>query len=211
MPRVDNISVHGLVAALLELLAPTPCLGCDEPLRSHAGELCPVCSPGLIPWRGASAAFEYGGPLAEAIHRFKYEGRSELAPRLARLMLAELAPVRTEVDVVLPVPLHWRRRRARGYDQAALLAAGLAGGLGLPLRTRWLRRVRDTPSQVGLCELEREKNVAGAFCASTPPAPLRVLLVDDVRTTGATLRSASQALSVAGFSFIRAFALAARL
>lgn len=203
--------MQGLVAALLELLAPTPCLGCDQPLRSQAVEFCPACRPGLIPWRGVSAAFEYGGPLAEAIHRYKYEGRSELAARLAGLMLAELAPLRMEVDVVLPVPLHWRRRRARGYDQAALLAARLAGGLELPLRTRWLRRLRDTPSQVGLCELEREKNVAGAFCAVTPPAPLRVLLIDDVRTTGATLRAASQALSVAGFSFIRPFALAARL
>jgi ComF family protein len=199
------------VLALLELLAPTPCLGCDEPLRSTGDELCPACRPGLIPWPGASAAFEYGGPLAEAIRRYKYEGRSELAVRLARLMLAELAPARTEVDVVLPVPLHWRRRRARGYDQAALLAAGLARGLGLPLRTRWLRRVRDTRSQVGLSEVEREKNLAGAFRACAAPKPLRVLLIDDVRTTGATLRAASQSLSLAGFSFIRPFTLAARL
>ena len=204
--------MRGLVAALLELLAPTPCLGCDEPLRGHEAELCPACAPGLIPWQGCSAAFEYGGPLSEAIHRYKYEDRSELAPRLGRLMLAELASTGLPtVDVVLPVPLHWKRRRERGYDQAALLAAELARGLGLPFRARWLRRVRATASQVGLSEIEREKNVSRAFYAAPAPGPLRVLLVDDVRTTGATLRSAREALRTAGFASVRSFTLAARL
>jgi ComF family protein len=200
----------GFASAFFELLAPTPCLGCDEPLAADDAELCAACAPGAIHWQGCSAAFEYGGPVAEAIHRYKYEGRSELAPRLAAMMLTELGPA-PSVDAVLPVPLHWRRRLARGYDQAALLGVELARGLRLPFRPHWLRRIRHTSSQVGLSEAEREANVDGAFRAVLRAKPIRVLLVDDVRTTGATLRAASDALTDAGFASVRAYTFAARL
>lgn len=116
-----------------------------------------------------------------------------------------------EVDAVVPVPLHWRRRRWRGYDQAALLARPTAKALGVPALLRGLRRVRHTPSQVNLPHDERQANVAGAFAPGRLRGVGRVLLVDDVRTTGATLEAASKALRAGGAREVRTLVLAARV
>ena len=116
-----------------------------------------------------------------------------------------------KVDAVVPVPLHWRRRRARGYDQAALLARPVSNALGVPALLRGLRRVRNTPSQVDLPHAQRQRNLVGAFAPWRLRGVGRVLLVDDVRTTGATLRSASEALNAGGVAEVHTFVLAARL
>ncbi|HJL38064.1 MAG TPA: phosphoribosyltransferase family protein, partial [Polyangiaceae bacterium LLY-WYZ-15_(1-7)] len=107
-----------------------------------------------------------------------------------------------------PLPLHPSRLRERGFDQTALLAAPLAAALGVPLDTRRLRRIRPTPPQASLAEAQREANVRGAFEATRDETRRRVLLLDDVRTTGATLRSAAGALHRAGASQVRLMALA---
>ncbi|HSN85049.1 MAG TPA: phosphoribosyltransferase family protein [Polyangiales bacterium] len=148
--------------------------------------------------------------MADAIHRFKYDGRSELATGLGSLMREAALRLAGEVDVVVPVPLHWRRRRARGYDQAALLAKPVARMLGVPVRLRGLRRVRDTQSQVDLSHGERQRNVDGAFAPFRLRGARRILLVDDVRTTGATLEAASRALKAGGAREVRTLVLAAR-
>jgi ComF family protein len=165
----------------------------------------------IEPCTASYAAFVYGGPLADAIHRYKYRDRSDLAPVLGSLMAERAVRWRGRVDVVVPVPLHWRRRRSRGYDQAALLAVAVARSLRLPARLRALRRVRQTKSQVELPHEERRKNVAGAFEARGIAIGSRVLLVDDVRTTGATLEAASSVLREAGAREVHAFVLAARV
>jgi ComF family protein len=157
------------------------------------------------------AVFEYGGPVADAIQRFKYDGRSELGAALGMLMAGEACNWVGKVDAIVPVPLHWRRRRARGYDQAALLARPLAKSLGVPALLRGLRRVRNTPSQVELPHAERQRNVVGAFAPWRLHGVGRVLLVDDVRTTGATLRAASEALEAGGVSEVHTLVLAARV
>jgi len=159
----------------------------------------------------SGAVFEYGGPVADAIQRFKYDGRSECGAALGSVLAADARRWVGKVDVVVPVPLHWRRRRARGYDQAALLARPVAKALGVPALLRGLRRVRDTPSQVGLPHAERQRNIAGAFAPWRLRGAERVLLVDDVRTTGATLRAASKALEAGGVSEVHTFVLAARV
>jgi ComF family protein len=103
-------------------------------------------------------------------------------------------------DVVVPVPLHWRRRWSRGYNQSEALARGLAARLGLPCRPRWLRRARFTPDQSRQTAAARRDNVRSAFWAR-PRAGLRqrcVLLVDDVLTTGSTASEAARALRAAG-------------
>ena len=113
-------------------------------------------------------------------------------------------------DVVIPVPLHWRRRLKRGYNQSAALAWELAARLGLPCKPRWLRRIRDTPHQMGLSRTERQANVRGAFRAGAW-ARLRgkvVLLVDDVLTTGTTASEAARALREAGAARVLAVVLA---
>jgi ComF family protein len=202
--------VRDLLEGFLSLLAPPRCPGCDEVAQS-AVPFCPPCTSLLEPASGAGAVFEYGGPIADAIQRFKYDGRSELGSVLGALMAADSDRWAGGVDAVVPVPLHWRRRRSRGYDQAALLARPVAKSLRVPLLLRGLRRVRNTPRQVELPYGERQRNIAGAFTPWRLCGAGRVLLVDDVRTTGATLQAASGALKAGGVSEVHAFVLATRV
>lgn len=194
----------------LTLLAPPRCAGCEEPSESSA-IFCASCASLVERFSGPGAVFEYGGPVSVAIQRFKYEGRSELAAPLGALMAHAAQCWAGEVDAVVPVPLHWRRRRERGYDQSALLAGPVAKALGvIPLR-RGLCRVRNTASQAELPHRERQTNIAGAFAPSRLRGRQRVLLIDDVRTTGATLRAASEALRAGGVLEVHTLALAARV
>lgn len=199
-----------LLDGLLTLLGPTRCPGCDEAAEG-ADVFCAACSALMEHTSDPSAVFEYGGPVADAIQRFKYDGRSELGAALGSLMASGARRWAGKVDAVVPVPLHWRRRRSRGYDQAALLATPVANVLGIPALLRGLRRVRNTPSQVDLPHGERQQNIAGAFAPWRLRGLRRALLIDDVKTTGATLRAASESLRAGGVSEVHSFVLAARL
>lgn len=188
-----------------EALAPSACAGCDAPVAARV-LLCPACAatveraPARSPSAPSHAAFVYGGAIASALARMKYGGRSELAPRLGRALAACTVGLAGAVDVVVPVPIHASRLSSRGFDHASLVAAPVARALGCPLAPRALRRIRDTPAQVGLTRAARLVNVADAFaCPSPRPvAGRRVLLVDDVTTTGATLTACGAALRAAG-------------
>lgn len=142
------------------------------------------------------APFTHEGSIARAIHLFKYEDRPELARPLARLVAERLGPLEPELSVAA-IPLHESRFRERKYDQAHLLASELAQLWRLSYLPRALQRTRATRRQVGLDEAAREDNVANAFLGSKVKN-LKILLVDDVFTTGATARAASEALRVAG-------------
>jgi ComF family protein len=143
--------------------------------------------------------------VEDYVHRFKYPRPGLLGldpgPRAVACALVLEAAARAPLDaeLVVPVPLHPARLRQRGFNPAALLARALARARGVPLAPRALERVRDTPSQTGLHRRARARNVAGAFRVR-PGAriPARVWLVDDVVTTGATLREAARALRRAG-------------
>ena len=202
--------MHDLLEGFLTLIAPSRCAGCDE-APEGVGVFCDSCTVLIERTSGPSAVFEYGGPVADAIQRFKYDGCSELGPALGSVMADHAVHWAGKVDAVVPVPLHWRRRRSRGYDQAALLAKPVAKSLGVPALLRGLRRVRNTPSQVDLPHAERQRNIAGGFAPWRLRGVRRVLLVDDVRTTGATLRAASEALRAGGVEEAHAFVLAARV
>jgi len=154
----------------------------------------------------SGAAYFYGGPLADAVQRLKYGGRCELAPALGRLLADAALPHAGRIDRVIPLPLHPGRLRERGFNQSALLAAPVARALGLPLDTRCLCRIRPTRDQASLARAARAANVRGAFAALRVRD--RVLLIDDVQTTGATLASAADALLQAGCSEVRTLALA---
>jgi ComF family protein len=150
--------------------------------------------------------------LRAAIHALKYRGKRRLAARLADELLA-VAGVRDLLSadaVLVPVPLHPRRRRQRGFNQSALLARALGARTGLPV-VEALRRRRDTDAQTGLSAAARRANVRGAFVARVPPALLRgrpVVMVDDVVTTGATATACARALAGAGADEIRLLTLA---
>ena len=158
--------------------------------------------------RHNDALFRYQGPLAEGIKGLKYQQRVSYLPALTALFTSHIHRWDKQVDVVVPVPLHVKRLRQRGFNQSALLAKDLADLLGVPLATRLLRRTHHGPPQNQLNGQERWHNVRHAFCAKPLKNPIRILLFDDVRTTGATLEQAKKALCKAGATKVFSVALA---
>jgi len=143
------------------------------------------------------------------MHHLKYRGRTVLAEPLGGMMAAYWTQHPTPTDVVVPVPLHAARLRQRGYNQAALLAREMARQAGLALDERTLVRRRATASQVDLTAEQRKENVRAAFqCVGPALAGQRVLLIDDVCTTGSTLDACAVALQEGGASSVHALTLA---
>ncbi|HEY4158716.1 MAG TPA: ComF family protein [Polyangiaceae bacterium] len=191
--------------SLAEFLAPSSCAACEAPWTGDTA-ICPECGR-IETLRDIElhvddvpvyAGARYGEPLASAIVRFKYKNYPELASGLAQLMLpgSELLGVEPG-DVWVPVPLHAQRLAERGYNQAALLARELARRTAGRVAPRALARLRDTAQQAKQDRAARQRNVAGAFVVRRAPSA-RVILVDDVVTTGSTLRACIAALKAAG-------------
>jgi ComF family protein len=163
---------------------------------------CALCRAGL---RGFDAAYCFGayeGPLRELVHLFKYGKVRSLARPLGTLLAAAL-PLDESFDAIAPVPLHWRRQWQRGFNQSELLARNIAGRTGIPVVLA-LRRLRSTSAQAGLNNAGRRQNVAGAFACRRGARwarriqAKRILLVDDVMTTGSTAAACALALKRAG-------------
>jgi competence protein ComFC len=164
--------------------------------------LCLKCALQVPPYSGARSFGYYTSELRQLIQAFKFKGRRDLARLLAPLIAStclESWPER-EADVIVPVPLHSKRKRERGFNQAALLATMAARLLGLGCREELLVRARPTLPQVGLTDAERSRNVWKAFKCTHPSLAQgkRLVLIDDVMTTGATVASATEALLEAG-------------
>ncbi len=161
--------------------------------------------------RGFDAAYCFGfyeGALRELIHLLKYDGMKPLAGPLSAY-LSRALPLDERFDAVVPMPLHWRRRFQRGFNQAAVLAKDVARRRKIPVLNA-VRRVRDTRTQTGLTNAKRRENVSGAFRAGPgrPLEGLRILLVDDVMTTGATGSACASALKRAGAKSVTMLTLA---
>lgn len=191
----------------IEVLRPPLCPRCGLPTAK--GQFCPHCQHGALQLDGIRSVAFFEGPLQQAIHYLKYSNSRHLAAPLGEMMVSYWQDVHFPADVIVPVPLHARRLRQRGYNQAALLARELGKGVGLPVLEDALLRVRDTASQVDLNAEERKENVRGAFyCPDDRLAGKKVLLVDDVYTTGATLEACSLALKQRGVHRVWALTLA---
>jgi ComF family protein len=203
--------------AKIESIHPPICQRCGLPSgRDQAANpgmlICSHCQRAPLQLDGLLAYAYHSGPLREAIHQFKYEDLRSLAGPLGKLMhdgWTMLAPPNLEIDTIVPVPLHPARQRQRGYNQSVLLARELGVALARPVVEGVLIRTKATAPQVGLNALERRTNVQDAFqCVGSALSGKRVLLVDDVCTTGCTLESACLALRASGASSVWAYTLA---
>lgn len=175
------------------------------PLDEH--DLCTICRESQVNFDAAYSFGSYEGPLKQLIHLLKYAKVESLAAPLSRL-LVQAMPLE-HFDFVIAMPMHWRKRWERGFNQAELLAKPLAKRRGLKMSTV-LRRERYTKAQAGLTEPQRRENLKGSFSVRNPEqiAGKRILLIDDVFTTGATLRTAAATLKDAGASHVTALTLA---
>jgi len=183
------------------------CIRCGD--RVAADGLCARCRTSPLQIECIRAAVYFEGALRKAMHSFKYRGRTVLAGPLGGLMAAYWVQHPMPADVVVPVPLHAARLRQRGYNQAALLAREMARRVGLSVDERTLARQRATASQIKLDAGQRKENVHDAFrCIGSALAGKRVLLIDDVCTTGATLEACAIALYEGGARSVQALTLA---
>jgi ComF family protein len=171
---------------------------------------CALCRLGLNGFDAVYSFGAYDGTLRKLIHLFKFQGVRPLQ-RVFGGFLAQVLPREQRFDAIVPMPLHWRRRWQRGFNQSELLAVEIARRWGVPVR-RLVRRARATPPQAGLTSAQRRKNVQGAFksAGKTRLDGMRILLVDDVLTTGATAGACARALKRAGASHVSLLALARR-
>jgi ComF family protein len=219
------LRIHRFFDTFLDVLLPRTCAACRE-IVEEPEPLCPRCEavltampipepfPALVPQGPpvlVQALFPFAGPARELVHALKYQGRCDVARPLAKLAAVRFGPGLSSATLV-PIPLHARRERARGYNQSAILAAAIADATGARLCPALVRR-RATRSQTRLGRAARAGNVASAFALAGPaiPAPAVVVLVDDVVTTGATLGEAACVLSGAGIRHVRALAAAHEL
>ena len=186
--------------AAVPRLEPPQCSLCSAPSRSP---LCVWCRSANQPFDGITAPFRWTGVVQEMVYALKYRNVRASAPRLAELMSAHFMARSTSADVLVPVPLHPSRERERGSNQSELLAGEISKSTGISIETGLLARTRNTPPQVSMSTPdERRQNVIGAFECVGDVAGKRVLLVDDVVTTGATVAECSAQLRQAGAASI---------
>lgn len=219
-----------------EFLFPPLCFVCDTMLAGEEQFVCASClaairpvaatdsryqetasrltSEGTISRLIAAYYFEAGGPLQSIVHQLKYSGMTSLGMllgrRLGERVCQELAG--EEISGLIPVPLHYSKKRERGYNQSEYICKGMASMLGVPVESKLVTRRVYTRSQTTLDSVERKRNVEGAFSLRTS-ARAKVtdrtfLLVDDVVTTGATMQACAQVLSDAGAGRVIACAVA---
>jgi ComF family protein len=181
---------------------PPLCPRCGLPYPAGKAHLCALCLKERRYFAIHRTCASYEGALKEAIHRFKYESVFPLRRVLGDLLHPTLKAMRREhpVDVLVPVPLHIRRLRERGFNQTLLLVRELSKRTGIPYCERALAKIKDTPVQISLKKRERGKNVKGVFEVKDPEAiqGKAIVLVDDVYTTGATVNECARILVMAG-------------
>src|SRR5947207_13278384 len=203
----DPVGGNGLCApcwSKLSLIAPPYCERLGIPFAYDPG-------PGVLSMQAitdppayhrARAAVRYDDVARTLVHALKYGDRLDLAPTMGRWMARAGRELLADADALIPVPLHWRRLWARRFNQSALLAHIIANASGRMVSHRALKRVKATPQQVGLDKSERSQNVQGAFrvpaAGRAEVTGRRLLIIDDVLTSGATVDACARALLRAG-------------
>lgn len=172
---------------------------CGKPVESPEKEFCGDCERTRHLFDQGRAAFTYSGSMRKSVYRMKFQNRRDYLDFYAEAMVrtGERYLSCWRPEVIVPIPMHWKKRAARGYNQAELLAMRISRLTGIPCERKLLRCVRYTGDQKELGRNERLRNLRGSFevCSATPS---RILLVDDVYTTGSTMDEAARALRTAG-------------
>lgn len=195
-----------------ELIANTvACERCALPLGGAVAggvRLCPACLKRLPPWRKVTSPFVYEEGMGFLIARWKYDREEHLGRTLAELWL-RAATRSSDIDCLIPVPLHWRRLLQRGFNQSAVLAAHWSAAMDIPMhRHASLIRTRPTPAQAQASRAERLRNLRDVFQLRGDVTDLRIALVDDVCTTGATAEAAALTLRKGGAESVELWCLA---
>jgi len=195
---------HVLCPACIAQIQPLPspiCDFCGVPLSTYG--VCKNCQYRRPKLSGQRAVSLYQEPLRGCIHGLKYDGNMRLAIPLGLLLAQAYRYYDMQADMLIPVPLHSERQKQRGFNHASLLAEACSANTGVPMHDNILVRLRATVAQVDLHPRERYQNVAGAFACSSESARSmlkghRILIIDDVSTTGATLEACATPLFEAG-------------
>lgn len=215
VPRLKD-----LYSGLLHIIYPNLCAGCDADLPTSFSCFCFICQRrlqstdmhllevneftdrfwGRLPLHSGTAMYYFNrkSPIQNALHKLKYKNQPDIGLRIGRQMGSVLAtsPLFDSVEAVIPVPLHLKKERSRGYNQSAMLASGIADTLRVPILSGVLVRQQFADSQTRKKRMERFDNVSEAFVLKKPERiqGKHILLVDDVLTTGATLETCGNAL-----------------
>ncbi len=184
------------------------CEKCGRPLRASNNQ-CKLCRERPLQLQHIHAPLLFVEPITSIIHKFKYNGYFALAKPLAQIMLESWPVNQQSYGIIIPIPLHPRRLKKRGFNQSAQLAQYLGQNLQLPVNTTALKRTRHTTPQVGLSAVERLANVKDAFEAQASQVTgQHIYLIDDVYTTGSTMSAAAQALFAVGAVTVSGYCVA---
>jgi ComF family protein len=207
---LQEISRIPVCSACLHQPAAIYCADCKTPFKNRfpldEHGRCSLCRLGLNGFDTVYTFGSYEDTLRELIHLFKYNQIRPLARPLGAL-LARAIPREHRFDLIVPMPLHWKKRWSRGYNQSELLAKEVGRKWGVPV-AKLVRRVKATAPQAGLSNSKRRLNVRGAFKTNADLKGLRVLLIDDVLTTGATASACASVLKRAGAGHVAVAAVA---
>lgn len=194
----------------LRMIREPYCLKCGKPLQKEEQEYCLDCSSKKHIFISGTALYEYDS-IQDSLYRFKYEGRQEYAAFFGEEMARYLGERirKWNADALVPVPIHQRRMRERGYNQAQLLAEEIGARLGIPVRSRLVWRIRNTLPQKGLGPEERQNNLKKAFKICQNDVKLStIVIIDDIYTTGSTVDDMAKLLMTSGIQKVYYVALA---
>lgn len=176
------------------------CMKCGKPLRKAEQEYCYDCKKGGHVFEEGRGLWVHKSPVSDALYAFKYQNRRIYGEIFGRELVENFESYlrKRQIDLIIPIPLYKKKLRKRGYNQAEILARALSEGTGIPMNTRILIRQRETAPQKKLNDKERRKNIRGAFVVLKQVRGKKIVLIDDIYTTGSTLDEAALVLKKAG-------------
>ena len=198
-------NIHSECKAKLKYISEPVCMKCGKPILTAITDLCTDCSRRRHQFDVGRAVWIYEQQMRRSVAAFKYRGRQEYAEFYTEQILAEHRDwlKALHVDVIMSIPLNAKKQRLRGYNQAALLAGGIAKALQIPADFKYLQRNSWTDPQKTLSPVQRYENLKQAFGVMGQPGKYRsVLLVDDIYTTGSTMDACAAVLKAAGVQYV---------